>query len=72
MKRNMFKAKTTKNEVREVGDCFGQTGNLSKVAQVHLCNIFWARETFSKNNAKNYPICEICRIQAKVFKKHLK
>ena len=37
----MSKAKTTKIEVREkVGDCFGQTWNLSQVAQVHLCKIF--------------------------------
>ena len=32
---------------------------------------FWTRVKFSRISAKNYPICEICRIQIKVFKKQL-
>ena len=32
---------------------------------------FWAGVKFSTVNAKNHPICEICRIQARVFTKQL-
>ena len=44
---------------------------VAKVTNDIWVTYFWARLKFSRYNAKNYRICEIGRIQARVFTKQL-
>ena len=55
--------------IHRVNIIFHQTRNLSQMRFVK--KYFWARVKYPRTNAKNYSICEICRIKARFFTKQL-
>ena len=44
---------------------------VTKVTSDNCVKKNWVRVHFQRITAKNYPICEICQIQARVFTKQL-